>query len=132
MTQIRPDTVILASMIDTYKNYDTLKGTINISGTIANGATANFSTTIPYSRGKTRADLYAQNLTSGEKRPVSGGSRQTPYSTVSSEVCTQLATYSGTEITVTFSIFNGTGSSINLTAQDIEITAVLYEVPYSQ
>jgi len=130
MTQIRPDNVLLSNLIDTYLNYKTLISNINISGSIGNGNTVNFLTVIPYSRVKTRADLYAKNLTTGQKRPISGGSRQSPYTAVSTETCSQLATYDGSTITVTFSIFNGTGGSITLITQTIEISAVLYEVPH--
>lgn len=120
----------MTSLIDTYLNYDTLRSDIVISGSVGSGATVNFSTTIPYARTNTRADLYARNTTTGKKMPCAGGQRQNPYTFVSSETCSQLVTFTGGVFTITFSIFNGTGGTISLTAQTMEITAVLYEVPY--
>lgn len=130
MTQLKLDKVNLTSLVDTYINYDTLKTSIAISGGVANGATANFAGTILYDRAKTRADVYARNTTTGIKKPITGGIRQHPYTYVSTETCSQVATIAGNTITVTFSIFNGTGAGITLTTQTMEVSAVLYEVPY--
>lgn len=132
MTQLRLDKVQFMSSVDTFINYKTLTSDIDISGTVANGATVNFSTTIPYSRTKTLANLYAKNTNTGKKMPVSGGSRINPYVPKSTETCSQISQYSGNTITVTYSIFNGTGAGITLTTQTIEITAVLFEVPFAQ
>lgn len=129
MTQIKPDKVIYTNLIDTYINYDTLTTDIPIFGTIAASSATVFSGLIQYSRNNTRADLYVQNLSTGIKRPLSGGPRQSPYSFVSSETCTQGSLYSGNAIVITFTIFNGTGVSINLVSQTLRITAVLSEVP---
>lgn len=130
MTQIKLDKVILTNLVETYLNYDTLASNILISGNLAAGATQTFSTTIPYVRGKTRADLYARNTTTNIKRPVTGGARQHPYTYAGAETCDQGASYDGTNITVSFTIRNGTGAVISLTSQTMEISAVLYEVPY--
>lgn len=130
MTQIRPDNIVMTTLIDTYINYKTTTSNVAISGTVAAGATQNFFTSIDYTRSNTRADLYAKNTTTGIKRPVAGGSRQVPYTAVSTETCSQLARYGGSAIVVTFSVFNGTGASINLVPQTLEVTAVFYEVPY--
>lgn len=129
MTQLRLDKVQLTNLLETYINYDTLKSNIVISGNIAIAGTATFSTTIPYTVNKTRADVYARNTTTGVKRPVTGGLRQSPYVPVSTETCNVFATYANNLITVTFSIFNNTGALLALTTQTIEISAVLYEVP---
>ena len=130
MTRIKPDLIRLTSLLDTYLNYGTLVETVTISGSVADGATANFSVSFPYERSKTRADIYAKNLTTGIKRPLSGGTRQGPYTFTSSEVFTQTASYNGNVLTVTFSVFNGTGGGITLVTQTMEVSAVLYEVPY--
>lgn len=129
MTRLKLDQVLFSSNIETYINYDTLTSNIVISGSVADGATTDFSTSIPYTRNKTRADIYLRNLTTGVKRPISGGVRQSPYTFTSSEVCNQRALYNGSAITVTLSIFNGTGGTISLVNQTIEVSAVLYEVP---
>lgn len=130
MTQLRLDKVLLTNLVDTYLNYGTLTSPIVISGSVADGATATFSTSIPYTRTKTKADLYAKNLTTGVKRPISGGYRQSPYTFTSTETASVAANYVGGVITVTFSIFNGTGGPITLVTQTMEISAVLYEVPF--
>ncbi len=131
MTQIRLDKVQLTSLLEAYINYDTLVSNISISGSVANGATADFSTSIAYSETKTRADLYARNTTTNTKRPIIGGIRQSPYVPVSTETCSITATYSAGAISVNMAVFNGTGGLINLTPQTIEISAVLYKVPIS-
>jgi len=131
MTSLRLDKVALTSLVETYINYGTLKSTIAISGSVPASTTTNFSTTIAYDRDKTRADIYARNTTTGIKRPVTGGLRVTPYVAAGAETCNQFATYVANVITVTFSVVNNTGSPINLTTQDIEISAVLYQVPTS-
>lgn len=132
MTQLRLDKVQFASAIDTYLNYDTLTANIVVSGSVADGATGVFSVGIPYNRTKTRSDLYARNTTTGIKRPLSGGARLNPYTFVSFETASLSATYNGTDIAVVLAVFNGTGAPITLTNQTLEITAVLYEVPYVQ
>ena len=127
---LKPDKILVTSLFDTYINYETLTTNIIISGNVADTATATFSGNIVYDRQKTRADVYARNTTTNIKRPVTGGIRQSPYTFVSTETCSQTATYNGSQITVTFSVFNGTGAPIVRTAQTMEISAVLYEVPY--
>lgn len=130
MTLLRLDKVLLTNLVDTYLNYGTLTSPIVISGSVADGATSTFSTPIAYTRDKTRADLYARNLTTDVKRPISGGYRQSPYTFVSTETASVSASYASDVITVTFSIFNGTGGPITLVTQTIEISAVLQEVPF--
>lgn len=129
MTRVKPDNVVMASFIDTYINYDTISTNVLISGSVNNGASAIFTGELEYPRENTRADLYSRNKTTGVKRPISGGPRQSPYTFVSSEICTQGAIYGGNAILVSFVVTNNTGVTIVLTTQTLEITAVLYEVP---
>lgn len=128
--RLNPDKIQMTSLLDTYINYNTLTTTVNISGGVADTVTVDFTGTILYDRQKTRADIYARNTTTNVKRPVTGGIRQAPYTAVSTETCNQVAHYDGSQITVTFSITNNTGGAIVLTAQSIEVSAVLYHVPY--
>jgi hypothetical protein len=132
MTQIKPDKIIFSSSIDTYLNYLTSTANLVLSGNVANGATANFTAIIPYTRGKTRADIYARNTTTGIKKSLSQGGRINPYTFKSSETSAHSVTYSSNRITVVVSIFNGSGANITLTTQTWEISAVFYEVPYVQ
>lgn len=129
MTQIRLDKVQFYSNMETYLNYTTLTSNISVSGNIADGATSTFSTSITYARSKTRADLYAKNLNTGTKMSLVGGPRIHPYQFVSSEVATLWATYTGSTISIFLAVTNNTGAAINLIAQTLEISAVLYEVP---
>lgn len=127
---IRPDKVQFASSIDTYLNYATETADITISGSLPNLAFVSFEATIPYTRVKTRADLYLRNLNNGVKRPVNGGPRQSPYIPVSSETCDQYAQYGSNTVVISLIITNNTGSTINLTPQTIRASAVFYVVPY--
>lgn len=128
--QIKPDIIIEASFLDTYINYDTLSTDVIISGGLAAGDSVTFSGTIPYTRDNTRADIYVKNMSTGIKRPLSGGPRQTPYTFASSETCSQRAQYSSGNIVVYFDIYNGTGAPIVLTTQTLQVTAVLIRYPY--
>jgi len=130
MPNLRLDQIVHTSLVDTYLNYATQKTNIGISGLVTNGSTVNFTGTIPYSRSNTRADIYARNLNTGEKRPTSGGSSESPYQYVSTETASVLVNYDGSNINITFSIFNGTGADITLITQVMEMTAVEYQVPF--
>lgn len=135
MTQIRPDDTLFFSNIDTYLNYDTLTGTVAISGSILNGNSTTFSVNIPYTRANTRADAYAKNLNTGIKRPIAGATKLPPYQFVSSETVAQLTVYNeiaGVDtIRYELVVTNNTGGTIVLTNQTFEITVVLYRVPIS-
>jgi len=126
---LRLDKVLFSTLHESYKNYDTVSGSIAISGSIANGATANFTAVLPYTRTGTRADVYLDGHSI--KVLANAGDRATSdvYQFVSSETFATKVIYSTTDITVTISIFNGTGGSINLTSQTITVSAVLYDAP---
>lgn len=130
MTQLRLDKVSFTGLTDVFINYATPTSTITISGSVANGATENFSTTVAVDRSDSIADIYAENRNTGEKRILNAGSVHNPYQFVSSETARHNITYSGGIITVTLSVFNGSGSLVNLTSQIWDITVVLYEVSY--
>lgn len=129
MTQIKMDKLQFGSMVDTFTNYQTITKEVALSGTIADGASSDFTVVIPHSRFRVRADVYVKNLTSGIKRSLNTGTRETPYTYVSTEVITQSAVYSNNQITVTFTITNNTGSSISVTPQTLQVTSVLFSVP---
>lgn len=128
--QIRPDSLIFASILDTYLNYATYTGNIVISGTVANGASVSFETVITTPKNNTRADIYLQNLNTGIKRPIENGLRLAPYQNVSTEVCRAFAIFNpSNQITVSLSITNNTGGTITLTNQTIRATIVAYSIP---
>lgn len=129
MTQLRLDQVEFSTLHEAPKNYDTIQAGIAISGTIADGDTANFSATIPYSRAGTRADLYIDG--NGRRALANSGSRASDvvYVYASSETFSVLIAYSSTDITITVSIFNGTGSPLSLAPQTLTVIAVLIDAP---
>lgn len=127
---IKPDMVQFASAIDTFLNYETTTANVTISGSVADGNSKIFQTTIPYSRQKTRADIYVKNMNTGVKRPINGGPRTAPYQYVSFETIDQYAQYNSNSIIVTFVVTNNTGGLINLTSQTFQVSVVLYVVPY--
>lgn len=129
MTQVRLDKVDFSTLHEAPKNYDTISKDVVISGSVASGAFANFSATIPYTRSGTRADVYLD----GNSRRVSAssGSRAADavYSYKSTETFSVLVSYSTTDITVTLSIFNGDAVSLTLNTQTITTIAVLLDAP---
>lgn len=125
------DKIIFSTLHEAYKNYATTLGSINISGSIPNGNTQNFSTTLSYARLGTRADIYLDGnsvkvLANASTTLFSGG----PYQYISSENADVFVEYtSSSQITVTISIFNGTGGPITLTTQTISVSFVQYDAP---
>lgn len=128
--QIKPDNVLLTSLLETYLNYDTKTGTITISGSVANLGTANFTTTIAVGRSQSIADIYAINRNTGLKMSLNAGSIHHPYQDVSSENHAHSINYTDGIITVTLSVSNFTGAGIVLTSQVWDVVVVLYNVPY--
>lgn len=130
MTQIKLDEIQFSSFTEPYINFESLSSTITISGSVANGATANFSATLTPTRNDVIADVYATNRNTGVKMVLNAGSIHHPYQAVSTESDSHSLTFNGTSITITVTIDNFTGAGINLTSQIWDITAVLYEVSY--
>lgn len=116
--------------METLVNYGTLSSTITISGFIANGSGANFSTTIAVSRTNSIADIYATNRNTGRKMSLIAGSIHNPYQFISTETQAHNITYTAGIITITVSVTNNTGVGITLTSQIWDIVALLYDVPY--
>lgn len=128
--QVKLDNIIFSSMHEAYKNYASPSDNIAISGSVADGATSNFSVSVPYTRGGTRADIYLKG--NNKKIWANQGSALAtggPYQYVSTENADVLIEYTSSSIDVTITIFNGTGAPINLTAQTIEVTVVQYDAP---
>ena len=134
MSNVKPDTTNYTSQLEAYGNYATLTGVITISGSILNGNTSVFDVTIPYTRSNTRADTYLKNASTGKKTLFNGGVRMSPfenvYQFVSTEVCYRSVAYTSSEIVVGLSIYNGTGGTIVLTNQTLEVSVVLYDAPF--
>lgn len=129
MTSVRIDKVDFTTLFEAPQNYLTSTAAINISGSVGAGATENFTGVIAYSRSGTRADIYLDG--NSVKVMANAGSRAAgdAYQFKSSETFSVLVSYSTTDITVTLSISNGTGSPIALNTQTITASAVLYDMP---
>lgn len=127
---IRLDKVVHSTLHEAYRNYATLTGTISVPTTpIPDVSTVNYSATINYARAGTIAHIFVENAT--RKYRANGGTRiaSAVYTPVSTETASILTEYGTSSITVTLSIFNGSGAPINPTAQDITVTVVQYDAP---
>lgn len=131
---IRPDGINFLSALPNYicltNDSNVPTGTISISSTLANGATADYSVTIPTSLNNTRFDIYGTNQNTGIKQLYSNTTFPVNYQNAGGEAATLLTTYGSTSMTVTIELFNGTGGLLNLTSQNIVITIVEYQIPY--
>lgn len=133
MASIRLDKVVFSTFHEAYKNYATSSDEIVISpSALANSSSREASVTIPYTRGGTRADIYATGSITGFKTLANAGGRASAfivYDPVSSETATFAIDYNPTEIVVKFIITNNTGGSISPTSQTITIDIVQYDAP---
>lgn len=133
---INPDNLNLSSTLPTFINPTTSTATITISGTVANGNTKNFSASVTgnISANTFRADIYGTNNVTNTKVLLNTllvmSTVVNGYSYTSSELVQIEISYSGQVATVTYSVFNGTGSSITLVNQTITLTLVEYQVPF--
>lgn len=130
---INLDNVYLSSLTGAYINYDTPSSNILVTGTIADFDTATFTTSIPYLRDNSIADVYLQS--SNGNRMLINNIQQLPpggiYTFAGFETFTVYLSYSSTEITVELIIFNGDVSPLLLTDQTILVEAVIYDAPFS-
>jgi hypothetical protein len=131
---IRPDNINFLSTLPNYISITTddaaPTGTISISGSLANGATQDYSTTISLSADSTRADIYGTNQNTLIKQLYSNTTFPVNYQNAGGEAATLLTSYSAGSVTVTIELFNGTGGLINLTSQNITVKVVEYQIPY--
>ncbi len=127
---IRPDNINFLSTLPAYIGIGEPTGNISISGSIADGASSNFSVTIPTSTNNTRFDVYGINQNNGTKQLLSSTNFPLIYQYVSTEIIEMEIAYASSSVTVTFTIFNFTGALINLTNQVIKINVVEYQIPF--
>jgi hypothetical protein len=128
----RLDQIQFLSTLPQYINTGTASGVINISGAIANGATANFSVTIPLPAKNTFVDVFmTDNVTGLKTQLVSINSATLIYAYLASETVQVSLTYTRTSVQVTVSIFNGTGFTITgLIPQTITVECIEYNIPF--
>lgn len=133
---INPDNLNLASTLPTFINPKTATATISISGTVTNGSTQNFSANVTstVTANLFRSDIYGTNNVTNTKvllnTLLTMSTAINGYSYKSTELCQMEISYSGQTVTVTYSIFNGTGASITLINQTITLTLAEYQVPF--
>src|SRR5882757_3011139 len=100
---IRPDGINFLSTLPNYINITTdagaPTGTIAISGTIANGATVDYSVTIPTSSSNNRFDIYGTNQNTLIKQLYSNTTFPVNYQNAGGEAATLLTSYSSTSMT---------------------------------
>lgn len=130
MPSIKPDAIVYSNLTEAYLNYKTLPSSISIAAfALSDGGSYPRQTTIPYARGGTRADIYLEQ--NGVRVPANIGSRVSPdvYQYAGSEIARITLQYDATTIYVTITIENNSGATINLIAQTITVSAVLYDAP---
>lgn len=131
-----PDKLTLSSTLPTFVNPTTSAGSITLSGTVINGNTATFSTTLTTSIAGNlfRSDIYASNSLESTRTLINTLLAMTTdikgYVYVSSESVQLELSYNGQNLTVTYSVFNGTGADITLTTQTISLECVQYQLPF--
>lgn len=134
---IRPDDTETDTRLPNYINISNPTGNIDISGSVASLATANFPVTITTSVDNTRCDIYGKNTATLLKQLLSTSNFLSSdvaaangiYQAISTESANMSIAQASDSVTVTFSIFNGTLGSISLVTQTITISVVEYQVP---
>ncbi len=124
---VRLDKVLMSSLHESFKNYQSETRTITVSGSIPDLG-ADFSTTFTYDRVGTIADIYVSKQGSGSKRMANYAWRL-PEFTHADLVGTIYVLYGSSSITVNISIVNGTGGPLTPTTQTFDIQAVVFDAP---
>jgi len=127
---IRPDQINFLSTLPNYINIGNTPGSIVITGSIADGFSATFSTTIATSRQNNRFDVYGTNQNTNTKQLLSNTSFPVIYQRTSTEAVNSIITYGVASIQVDILVENFTGGPITLVNQTIAISVVQYEIPY--
>lgn len=130
MPSLKLDKVQLSSFHEAFRNRTWPTGSITISGSVAAGASATFSTTFSLQRNGAVAEIYYEKSGGNPKRKADSGIVLYDYS--GSGTAQIFITYPTTNsITVQISVFNPTGSSISLTTQTYGITAYVFDTPFT-
>ena len=129
MSSLRLDQVVLSSFHESFRNREIMSGSIDISGSVGAGATANFDYTFTITRNNSIAEVYYQK-TGDSKRKADSGIEL--YDFGGSGNPTILITYpTATTIRVRISVFNPSGGSISLTAQTYNLSLYIFDTPFS-
>lgn len=147
MSSLQPKNVAISSLLGGYGGIRQTAWTpMSVSGTLANGNTANFTATISANQSNSNYmwDLFGYNVNSNPSLPnnviclntaVAYGIAAGLYLSSSgsgSETAKFTSTWnpSTNSFVVTLSVFNGTGGSITLTTQTINFAGFFYAAPF--
>ena len=128
---IRLDRVLMSSLHESFKNYSTVKETIEVSGSIPGAFVGkDFYIDIPYDRQGTIADIYVSKQGSGRKR-LATYAWELPEFVGTVDIAGAIyVNYFPTFIRVNISISNG-GATASVTTQNFDIEAVIFDAPIS-
>lgn len=126
---VRLDDVLMSSLHESFKNYDSPKYTITVSGTIPPTG-RDFFVDIPYSRVGSMADLYVSKQGSNSKRSVNYAWRLPEYVSGDPDIEGAIyAYYSPGFIRVNISISSFKVIDFTTPTQTFDIEAVIFDAP---
>jgi hypothetical protein len=124
---IKLDKVSYSSLHESFKNYDTLTGSITISGTIPPGGTT-FSVNIPYTRTDTVAEISFIKSGGSTKRYVDNSYRLLDYAGGTNAFV--FANYASNSVTITIAVDNP-GAGYTPSSETYDFTVEVFEAPVS-
>lgn len=126
---VRLDKVLMSSLHESFKNYQTTVSPIVVSGSIPTiGKT--FFVEIPYTRAGSIADIYVHKQGTNYKRSVNYAWRLDEFVGVPFDVDAGIyVLYSPGIIRVEIFVSNSTGAPYGVTTQTFDIEAVIFDAP---
>lgn len=124
---VRLDKVLMSSLHESFKNYDTQTVSITISGSIPTNGKG-FSQTLSFARTGTIADIYYRKQGGSFKRPVSNLRRVPEYTgATNAEISVR---YTATSITIEIFVINF-GSPYTAPTETYDFEVKLFDAPIS-
>jgi len=130
MSSIRLDKVILSSLHEAFRNRERLTASIAISGSVPASSSVNFDTDFSILRNGGIAEVYYEKTGGNPRRKGDSGIVLYDYSG-SGTAQMFITNPTANTLRVRISVFNPSGSPINLTAQTYNITAYIFDTPFS-
>lgn len=129
---VRLDKVLMSSLHESFKNYQTTKTSITVSGSIPGSFVGkDFTLDIPYTRAGSIADFYVSKQGSDAKRSISYTWRLPEFISSNPDIEGAIYLfYSPGNIRVNISISNS-GATDTITTQTFDIEAVIFDAPLS-
>jgi len=126
---VRLDKVLMSSLHESFKNYQTVETTVTVSGTIPTTG-ADFFVDIPTSRAGSIADVYVGAQGSGSKRLANYTWQFPEYVSGDPDVeGTIYVLYAPSYIRVNISIANFKGVSYASPTRVFDVQAVIFDAP---